>query len=168
MARLDWIKHIFKFYMLRLLSRDWLYVTPWTAARQPPLSMGFSRQEDWSGLPFPPPRDLPDPGIKPWSPALQADSLLPSHWGSPKLCIPEENLPWCTRLPWWGFTFSTGVWKNIRVILLLYLEWPRNGDFSHKGPSILLTWHPRKNSGFSSIQWIFIDHWPVCWALCGA
>ena len=50
-------------------------VTPRTAARQAPLSMGFSRQEDWSGLPFPSPGDLPDPGIKPASPALQADSL---------------------------------------------------------------------------------------------
>ena len=45
-------------------------VTPWTVARQAPLSMGFSRQEYWSGLPFPSPGDLPDPGIKPTSPAL--------------------------------------------------------------------------------------------------
>ena len=51
------------------------FATPWTAARQAPLSMGFSRQEDWSELPFPSPGDLPDPGIKPWSPALQVDSL---------------------------------------------------------------------------------------------
>ena len=49
--------------------------TPWTVAHQAPLSMGFSRQEYWSGLPFPPPGDLPDPGIKLLSPALQADSL---------------------------------------------------------------------------------------------
>ena len=49
--------------------------TPWTVACQAPLSMGFSRQEYWSGLPFPSPRDLPDPGVKPGSPALQADSL---------------------------------------------------------------------------------------------
>ena len=50
--------------------------TPWTAACQAPLSMGFSRHEYWSGLPFPSPGDLPDPGIKSRSPALQADSLL--------------------------------------------------------------------------------------------
>ena len=56
---------------------------PRTAAHQAPLSMGFSRQEYWSGLSFPPPRDLPDPGIKPASPALQVDSLLLSHWESP-------------------------------------------------------------------------------------
>ena len=49
--------------------------TPWTVARQIPLSMEFSRQEYWSGLPFPSPGDLPDPGIEPRSPALQADSL---------------------------------------------------------------------------------------------
>ena len=51
-------------------------VTPWIASHQAPLSMGFSRQEYWSGLPFPSPGDLPDPGIEPGSPALQADSLL--------------------------------------------------------------------------------------------
>ena len=50
-------------------------VTPWTVAYQAPPSMGFSKQECWSGLPFPSPGDLPDPGIEPRSPALQADSL---------------------------------------------------------------------------------------------
>ena len=50
--------------------------TPWTVACQAPLSMGFSRQEYWSGLPFPSPGDLPDPGIEPRSPVLQADSLI--------------------------------------------------------------------------------------------
>ena len=49
--------------------------TPWTAICQAPLSMGFSRQEYWSGLPFPSPGDLPNPGNKPSSPTLQADSL---------------------------------------------------------------------------------------------
>ena len=53
-------------------------VTPWTVARQAPLSMGFSRQEYWSGLPFLSPGDLPDPGTKPRSPAFQAD-FLPSE-----------------------------------------------------------------------------------------
>ena len=50
-------------------------MTPWTIAHQAPLSMGFSRQEHWSGLPFPSPGDLPDPGIELRSPTLQADSL---------------------------------------------------------------------------------------------
>ena len=48
---------------------------PWTVAHQAPLSMGFSRQEYWSGLPFPSPGNFPEPGIEPGSPALQADSL---------------------------------------------------------------------------------------------
>ena len=52
------------------------FVTPWTIAHQTPLSMGLSRQEYWSGSPFPSPGDLPDPGIEPGSPALQVDSLL--------------------------------------------------------------------------------------------
>ena len=50
-------------------------MTPWTVAYQAPPSMGFSRQEHWSGVPFPSPGDLPDPGIEPRSPALQADAL---------------------------------------------------------------------------------------------
>ena len=60
---------------VKSLSRVWLFVTPQTAAYQAPLSMGFSRQEYWSGLPFPSPGDL-DPGVEPRSPALQADTLL--------------------------------------------------------------------------------------------
>ena len=52
-----------------------ILATLWTVACQAPLSMGFSRQEYWSGLLFPSPGDLPHPGIEPWSPALQADSL---------------------------------------------------------------------------------------------
>ena len=58
------------------LSRVRLVVTPWTVAYQAPQSMEFSRHEYWSGLPFPSPVDLPDPGIKPGSPPLQADTLL--------------------------------------------------------------------------------------------
>ena len=57
------------------LSRVRLFVTPWTVTRQAPLSMGFSRQEYWRGVPYPPPGGLPDPEIEPRSPALQADSL---------------------------------------------------------------------------------------------
>ena len=60
---------------MKSLSRVRLFATPWTVAHQAPLSMGFSKQEYWSGLPFPSPGDLPNPGIKPGSPALQADAL---------------------------------------------------------------------------------------------
>ena len=60
---------------MKLLSHVQLFATPWTVALQGPPSMGFSRQEYWSGLPFPSPGDLPDPGIEPRSPAFQADAL---------------------------------------------------------------------------------------------
>ena len=60
---------------VKSLSRVRLFVTPWTVAHQAPPSMGISRQEYWSGLPFPSPGDLPNAGIKPGSPALQADAL---------------------------------------------------------------------------------------------
>ena len=58
------------------LSPVQLFVTPWTAAHQAPLCMKFSGQGYWSGLPFPSPGDIPNPGIESRSPALQADSLL--------------------------------------------------------------------------------------------
>ena len=70
-----------------MLSHVLLFMTPWTVACQAPLSMGFSRQEDWSELPFPPPGDLPRPGIEPSSPALQVDSLSTELSEKPKSII---------------------------------------------------------------------------------
>ena len=71
-------------------------MTPWTLTREAPLSMGFSRQEYWSGLPFPSPADLPNPGVEPESPALQADSL-PSEppgnkYPNTKLKVKKKNI----------------------------------------------------------------------------
>ena len=60
---------------VKSLSRVRLFATLWTIGHHVPSSVGFPRQEYWSGLPFPSPGDLPDPGIKPWSPALQAGAL---------------------------------------------------------------------------------------------
>ena len=71
-----------------LLSCFQLFVTPWTAAHQDPLSMGFLRQKYRHGLPFPPPRDLPNPGTESMSPIWQADSLPLNHTGS--LCISQS------------------------------------------------------------------------------
>ena len=68
---------------MKLLSRVQLFATPWTVAYQVPPSMGFSRQEYWSGLPFPSPGDLPDPGIEPGSPTLEADALTSEPQGRP-------------------------------------------------------------------------------------
>ena len=65
------------------LNRVRLFVTPWTVAYQALRFMGYSREEYWSGLPFPSPGDLPDPGIEPGSPALQADTLPSELSGKP-------------------------------------------------------------------------------------
>ena len=68
---------------VKSLSRVRLFATLWTVAHQAPPSMGFSRQEYWSGLPFPSPGDLPNPGIEPRSPAMQADALTSEPPGKP-------------------------------------------------------------------------------------
>ena len=70
--------------LLRHLRRAPLCATPWLVARHAPLSVEFSGQESWSGLPCPP-WELPNPGVKPGSSTLQADSLPLSHQGKPKL-----------------------------------------------------------------------------------
>ena len=69
---------------VKALSRVQLFGTPWTVAYQAPPSMGFSKQEYWSGLAFPSSGDLPDPGIKPRSPAFQADALTSEPPGKPQ------------------------------------------------------------------------------------
>ena len=68
------------------------FVSPWTVALQAPLFMEFSSQEYWSGLPFPSPGNLPNPGIEPTSPALQVDSLLLSHQGSPMSALLSSEI----------------------------------------------------------------------------
>ena len=68
---------------MKSLSRVRLFVSPWTVAYQALRSMGFSRQEYWSGLPFPSPGDLPNPEIEPGSPALQTDALPSEPLGKP-------------------------------------------------------------------------------------
>ena len=76
---------VFLMVHAKLLPCVWLFAMLWTAAHQSSLSMGFSKQEYWSGLPRPAPGDLHDPGIELGSPALQADSLPQSHWESPHI-----------------------------------------------------------------------------------
>ena len=76
---------ILKWREVKWLSRVWLFVTPWTVAHQAPLSMEFFRQEYWRGLPFASLGLLPNPGIEPGSPTLQADALLPEPPGKPPI-----------------------------------------------------------------------------------
>ena len=78
-----WNNNGLKWSEMKLLSHVRLFATPWTIAYQAPLSMGFPRQEYWSGLPFASPGDLPDPGIEPRSPTLQADTLTSEPPGKP-------------------------------------------------------------------------------------
>ena len=70
---------------VKTLRRVQHFVTQWTVAYQAPPSMGFSRKECWSGLPFPSPEGLPDPGIEPGSPALRADALPFEPPGKPSV-----------------------------------------------------------------------------------
>ena len=84
------------------------FATQWTVAHQAPLSMGFSRPEYWSALPFPSPGDLPDPGLKPTSPALEVDSLPPESPGKP-----SSFHYTCCFFPWTFITFVFPV-----------LDWP--------------------------------------------
>ena len=95
----------------RVLSRVRLFATPWTAARQAPLSMGFSRQESWSGLPCPPPGDLPNPVIEPSRQIL----YCLSHQESPRI------------LEWVAYPFSRGIfltqesnWDLVHCMPILY------------------------------------------------
>ena len=98
-------------------EREWvlccvrLFVTLWTLACKPPLSMGFSRQEYWSGLPCPPPGDLPDPGIKPASLRLlhwQVGSSPLHHQGSnhPSRMWNYTSFWFWFALPWWWMMLS--------------------------------------------------------------
>ena len=89
------------------------HVSPWTIACQAPLAMGFSRQEYWIELPFPSPGDLPDSGIEPRSPALQADSLpteLPGDWN---LSSSGQSCRLCMSCDWPLIkTLNTRAWAS--------------------------------------------------------
>ena len=90
----------YQFSSVQSLSRVRLFATPWTVACQAPLSMGFSRQEYWSGLPFPSPGDLPNPGIEPGSPALEADGLTsePRYNNYKYICIQSRNTQYIRQM----------------------------------------------------------------------
>ena len=95
---------------MKSLGRVGLFATPWTVGHQAPPSMGFSRQEYWSGLPFPSPGDLPDPGIEPRSPVLQADALTSEPQGSLYMFSLLKN--WLRRLFCRFLTSGSQFWKQ--------------------------------------------------------
>ena len=128
-------------YMLSCLSRVQLFATPWTVALQAPLFVGFSRQEYWSGLLFPPPGDLSNPGIEPESLTSQVDSLPLSHQGSPKYCIRDRQwkhssteAPGCPTpgCPWYGL--SCFLWS-----LLYMCRFPRHKQIPALAPPTLVS-----------------------------
>ena len=81
---------------VKSLSCVQLFATPWTVAYQAPPSMEFSRQEYWSGLPFPSPGHLPDPGVEPGSPSLQADALASEPAGKSHSVLPKRSPRTCS------------------------------------------------------------------------
>ena len=126
-----------------VLSRVRFFVILWTAAHQAPLSMGFSWQEYWSGLPCPPPGDLPDPRMEPMSlafPALAGVLYQLSHWESPtNICI--GNLKLCLCLIWKGM-FKSILWDIFPSKVAAGLYSPYCGlipySYSHEGENILM------------------------------
>ena len=95
---------------VKSLSHVRLFATQWTVALQTPLPMGFSRQEYWSGLPFPSSGDLPDPGIEPWYPALQADALTSEPPG--KACLIHLFIVIMLKLKREYFGIECKVWRS--------------------------------------------------------
>ena len=93
---------------------SWLFAIPWTVARQAPLSMGFSRQQYGSGMPYPRPGGLPDPGIEPRSPALQADPSLTEPAGKP--CAVEARA-FLSTLPEPGLAPASGASVGFSISL---------------------------------------------------
>ena len=144
-------RHLSFTVLLNHFSRLWLCAALWTVARQAHLSMEFFRQEYWSGLPCPRPEDLPNPGIKPWSPALQADSLPLSHHvevGKSKIKgledlilgkgpLPGEYIFFCVLI-WWRKLWSL----LIRLLTPLLEHLPHNLILiSFQMPHILILLH---------------------------
>ena len=157
---------------MKWLSRVRLFATPWIVAYQASPSMGFSRQEYWSGLPFPSPGDLPDPRIKPGSPALQAASLPtepPSEakWKSLS-CVSDSLQPHGLYGPWNSLGQNTGVGS----LFLLQGIFPTQGSnpalphcrwtlyqLSHKGSPLshqgypnFKNWNNNPNAYWASIM----------------
>ena len=123
--------HIWKWKVkVKSLSCVRLFATPWTVAHQPPPSMEISRQEYWSGLPFPSPGDVPNPGIEPMSPTLQADTLAPEPPGKPSSVHMRESFIFSTYeslvryiylqntspIPWLVFSLSSCLFPFLLIL----------------------------------------------------
>ena len=128
---------------VKSLSRVRLFAIPWTVAYQASPSMGFSRQECWSGLPLPSPEDFPDPGIEPWSPALEADTLTTEPPGKFKFTRLREGEARAEALRWaptWFFKEPSN-WRGVNKV---------RGQTGNKGPGCKGPCRHRVNFGFYS------------------
>ena len=134
-----------------------IFVTCWTVAHQAPLSMGFFRQEYWSGLPFPSPRDLPNPGIESESPALQADSSSsePSgkmNWNLVQSSVQLLNCVWLFVSPWTAARqASLSVTNSQSLLKLISIK------------SVMLSNHLILCTPFSSCFWSSQHQWLLQW-----
>ena len=101
---------------VKSLSRVRLFATPWTIVYETPPSMEFSKQENWSGLPFPSPGDLPNPGIEPVSPVLQADAFI--TWATREVVGKETHLPKETQVGslGWGDPLKKGTATHASIL----------------------------------------------------
>ena len=126
---------------VKSLSHVWFFATPWTVAYQASPSMGFSRQEYWSGLPFPSPGDLPNPGIKPGSPALEADTLTSE---------PARKLQECSNY------CTTVLLSHARKVMLKILQARLQQYMNHELPDVQAGFRKgrRTRSQIANICWI--------------
>ena len=122
---------------VKLLSDVWFFATPWTIAYEAPLSMGFFWQQYWSGLPFPSPGELPDPGIESGSPAFQADALPSEPLGKPLQMGTLVNSPACS----------------------VFILWPNSSTYNHVSKNKSRIIFPII---FSSIGYLLVDVTRVC------
>ena len=110
-----------------VLSHVWLFLTPWTVAHQVPLSMGFSRQEYWSGLPFPPPGNLLNSEIKPESSALVGGFFTTEPPGKPQIIY---NL--CQRGYFWILSIEDSIHQIVLAPIFLGSKITVDGACSHE------------------------------------
>ena len=135
---------------MKLLICVQLFVTPWTIAYQVPLSMGFSRQEYWNGLPFPSPGDLPHPGIQPTSPALAGKLFTTEPQGSPNGMRGTGNFVFCDLFGnRWVYLFCNNSLSTYDLCTLLYVSFMSIQNFKH----------------FQNLQRPYISYL-LLWSLC--
>ena len=153
----------------------WLFVTPWTVARQAPLSTGFPRREYWSGLPFPSPGDLPYPGIEPVSPALAGRFFTTEPPGKPSSTwyIPRIGIIW-PKLIFSGIkslgsdtAFQSGQSEipTSRFMRFAVLCLPQL-VFTHLGFTCFLSYTSLIKSEIMHFSWVFWSHFGVLCAKC--